>query len=188
MAAETHDARTTARILRVNHGGEHADIRIYRGQIAFARLTCPDLLPFLRETLRHEERHLAIFRTLMPARKARPCRLMWLFGMGGAALGWITGLIGRGGVLACTEVVERTVHRHLQDQLQWLDGRDDELAAAIRDIQVEELQHLTFAESRRAPAGAVGRPLDTAIGVATEAVIWLTTRGESVRLARALVV
>lgn len=186
MVSGAQDARTTTRILRVNHGGEHAAIRIYRGQIALARLTCPELLPFLRETRRHEERHLAIFRALMPARKARPCRLMWLFATGGSALGWITGLMGRGGVLACTEVVERTVHRHLQDQLRWLYGRDDELAGAIRDIQVEELQHLGFAETRRMPTGAAGRLFDMVIGVATEAVIWLTTRGESVRLAHVL--
>jgi len=186
MLAVTDPGRTAARILRVNHGGEHAAIRIYRGQIALAGLTCPDLLPFLRETVAHEERHLRIFRDLMPPRSARPCRLMWLWAIGGGALGLGTALMGREAVLACTESVERTVHSHLQDQLRWLDGRDDELAAAIRDIQVEELEHLAFAERERRANGPLHRLLDRTISVLTDLLIWLTTRGDSARLARQL--
>lgn len=53
-----------ARILRVNHGGEHGAIRIYSAQIALARMRAPDLLPFLRHTLEHEREHLARFRAL----------------------------------------------------------------------------------------------------------------------------
>ena len=47
-----------ARILRVNHGGEHGAIRIYRAQIAMAKFRAPDLLPFLHSTLAHEQEHL----------------------------------------------------------------------------------------------------------------------------------
>ena len=38
-----------ARILRVNHGGEHGAIRIYRSQIALAGWRYPDLAPFLTQ-------------------------------------------------------------------------------------------------------------------------------------------
>lgn len=92
----------TARILRVNHGGEHGAIRIYRAQIAMARLRCPSLLPFLQDTLSHEEKHLAAFRAMMPTRAAKPCRAMWIWSVGGGLLGVITGLMGREAVLACT--------------------------------------------------------------------------------------
>lgn len=101
-----------ARILRVNHGGEYGAIRIYRSQIAIARWRCPELLPFLTETLAHEQTHIAQFRGLMPARASKPCRMMWLWGVGGLILGGVTALLGRQGVLICTEAVERTVHRH----------------------------------------------------------------------------
>jgi demethoxyubiquinone hydroxylase (CLK1/Coq7/Cat5 family) len=44
--AQVHDnltaARTIARILKVNHAGEHGAIRIYRSQIAIARWRAPD--------------------------------------------------------------------------------------------------------------------------------------------------
>jgi demethoxyubiquinone hydroxylase (CLK1/Coq7/Cat5 family) len=44
--AQVHDnltaARIIARILKVNHAGEHGAIRIYRSQIAIARWRAPD--------------------------------------------------------------------------------------------------------------------------------------------------
>jgi ubiquinone biosynthesis monooxygenase Coq7 len=175
-----------ARILRVNHGGEHGAIRIYRAQIALAAWRYPDLAGFLRETLSHELRHLATFRALMPARESRPCRMMWLWGMGGSVLGAATGLLGRRAVLVCTEAVERTVHHHLDAQLRYLDGRDAELAGAIREIQREEEGHLDFAVTHRGRKGWLSNALDSVIAGLTETLIWLSTQGDSVRLAREL--
>jgi ubiquinone biosynthesis monooxygenase Coq7 len=175
-----------ARILRVNHGGEYGAIRIYRSQIAIARWRCAELLPFLHETLAHEQSHIAQFRGLMPARASRPCRMTWLWGVGGLLLGAVTALLGRQGVLICTEAVERTVHRHLDDQLRHIGYSDPELAQVIRQIQREELGHLAFAVEHRGAKSALDRALDALICVATEALIWLSTRGDSLRLAREL--
>jgi len=47
-------ARTIARILKVNHAGEHGAIRIYRSQVAIARWRAPDVVPQLEEMLAHE--------------------------------------------------------------------------------------------------------------------------------------
>ena len=174
----------TARILRVNHGGEHGAIRIYRAQIAMARRRCPDLLPFLSETLAHEERHLAAFRTMMPARAAKPCRAMWIWSVGGGLLGLLTGAVGREAVLACTEAVEGTVHGHLDDQLRYLGARDPELAALIRDIQAEEVGHMEWARDNRKGAGS--GVIQAVVAATTEGLIWLSTRGDSLKLAREL--
>ena len=175
-----------ARILRVNHGGEHGAIRIYRAQIAIARWRCPDLLPFLSETLAHEESHVVRFRELMPARGSKPCRLMLVWGAGGMMLGALTALIGRRGVLVCTEAVERTVHHHLDDQLRHVAQADPELANTIREIQRQELEHLNFAVAHRGPQSLASRMLDAGICALTEALIWASTRGDSLRLAREL--
>lgn len=175
-----------ARILRVNHGGEHGAIRIYGAQIALARMRAPDLLPFLRHTLEHEREHLARFRALMPDRAAKPCRLMWIWSVGGGLLGAITGLFGRQAILICTEAVERTVHRHMDEQLAYLGDGDPEMSAAIREIQAQELQHLRYAQASRGEASLATRALDAVIVGATEALIWVSTRGDSVRLAREL--
>ena len=179
---------TVARILKVNHGGEHGASRIYAAQIAAARLRCPDLVPELAELLAHERRHEQTFLALMPSRAARPCRLMPLWAVGGLALGLMTGLLGRTGVYICTEAVERTVHRHLDHQLAWLAAdparADPELTAAIVAIQTEEEGHLAWAAERRPPQTGAARALYGAVAATVEALIWLSTQGESERLGR----
>ena len=45
------DALTIARILKVNHAGEYGAIRIYRAQVAVARLLYPDMVQPLAEML-----------------------------------------------------------------------------------------------------------------------------------------
>lgn len=179
---------TIARILKVNHGGEHGAVRIYTAQIAAARLRCPDLVSELADLLAHERRHEQMFFALMPSRAARPCRLMWLWGLGGFALGLMTGLLGRTGVFVCTEAVERTVHRHLDHQLTWLGAdpsrADPELAAVIAAIQKEEEGHLAWATEHRPPQTSLTRMLYLVVAATVEALIWLSTQGESRRLER----
>ncbi|HYE47406.1 MAG TPA: demethoxyubiquinone hydroxylase family protein [Caulobacter sp.] len=172
--------RLIAGILRVNHGGEHGAVAIYRGQILAARLTARELVAPLSTILAHEIRHRAVFQALMPDRRARPCRLMLLWSLGGGLLGLATGLLGRRAIMTCTAAVERTVHQHLADQKHWLAGRDEELALAIAEIEVEELEHLAFAEA----GGPAEGPLARMIEAVTETLIWLATRGGSTRLAR----
>lgn len=170
-----------ARILRVNHGGETGAILIYRVQRLISRLRAPDLLPFLAEALTHEREHQARFRALMPDRQSKPCRMMWIWSVGGGLLGVVSALLGREAILACTAAVERTVHRHLEDQLKWAADNDPELHHTIRDIQIDELAHLEFAVTQRRTAGLAW--FDNLICGLTEALIWVSTRGDSHRLA-----
>ena len=64
------------RIIQVNHAGENGAISIYRQQIIEARRRYPELLPWLEETLGHEQTHRDRFLKLMPERGARPCPAM----------------------------------------------------------------------------------------------------------------
>lgn len=178
--------RTIARILKVNHAGEHGAIRIYTGQLRIASLAAPDLVSFLTETRDQEIRHAEAFRQAMPIRQARPCRAMWIWGLGGYALGMGTALLGRRAIWVCTAAVEATVHRHLDDQLRYLAHRDSELHGIIADIQAEEVQHLNTALQALGPASRVDRILARSISLLTEAVIWLSTNGDSRRMAHAI--
>jgi ubiquinone biosynthesis monooxygenase Coq7 len=179
---DARDRLTIARILKVNHAGEYGAIRIYRAQLWLARRLYPDVVAFLEETLGHEIEHCAMFRNAMPQRNARPCRIMTLWGNGGFVLGFLTALLGRRGVWICTAAVEATVHRHLEEQLNFLIDRDAELHGLISAIQEQELMHLRHAEQRIGMSSAASRLLSAVIAKTTDAVIWLSTWGDSTRL------
>jgi 3-demethoxyubiquinol 3-hydroxylase len=180
------DALTIARIVRVNHAGEFGAIRIYSAQITVCRWLWPDCLPALSEMLKHERNHCAIFRAAMPSRKSRPCRVMQFWSYGGWLLGCLTALLGRQGVWACTAAVEAAVHRHLDDQLYFLRDRDPQLYGIILSIREEELAHLHHAEEQLQSPGMVLQFLRRTIALATDGLIWLSTWGDSNRMARAL--
>jgi 3-demethoxyubiquinol 3-hydroxylase len=180
------ERRTTARILKVNHAGEYGAIRIYRAQAWVARRLYPDVVDFLQETLQHEIRHCSLFLNAMRDRSARPCRLMSLWGNGGLVLGFLTALLGRQGIWICTAAVEAAVHRHLDDQLFYLHGRDAELYSLIHSIQHEELAHLNYAQKRIVNDAVWARALTLFISDCTDLVIWLSTWGESSRMSKEL--
>lgn len=180
------DALTIARIVRVNHAGEFGAIRIYSAQLWMARHFLPDCCPALTEMLQDERSHCAIFRATMPSRNSRPCRIMQLWSVGGWVLGFLTACLGRNGVWACTAAVEAAVHRHLDDQLHFLAARDPELHRVILSIRAEEIAHLKHAEDCLREKRASLRVLRDAISVLTDMLIWLSTWGDSTRMARAL--
>jgi ubiquinone biosynthesis monooxygenase Coq7 len=170
----------------VNHAGEFGAIRIYSAHIAVAARPCPDVVPALSEMLSHEKKHYTAFRDAMPARNSRPCRIMSPWSWGGWLLGFLTALMGRQAIWICTAAVEAAVHRHLDDQLHFLQSRDLELRDVILSIRVEELAHLHHAEERIEAKGPGPGALRRLITVATDAVIWLSTWGDSSRMARDL--
>jgi len=178
--------RMVKRILRVNHAGEQGAIAIYGAQIARARSHYPDLLPWLEETLGHEKKHRDTFLALMSTRAVTPCPVAGIWSAGGAVLGFLTALFGRRGVVICTAAVERTVHKHMVEQIAYLNGRDDALADGIRQVQVEEDAHLAFAEANHDPRAPFARALAVAVEIVTDILIWLATRGDSARLSAAL--
>jgi ubiquinone biosynthesis monooxygenase Coq7 len=180
------DALTIKRRVRVNHAGEFGAIRIYSAQILVARGLCPDTMPKLTEMLGHEREHCKLFFAAMPARGSRPCQVMQFWSWGGWLLGFLTALMGRQGVWACTAAVEETVHHHLDDQMFFLRGRDPELHHLIESIRAEELAHLQYAEQNLMQGSRIQPLLHTVIGVATGVLIWLSTWGDSARMARAL--
>jgi ubiquinone biosynthesis monooxygenase Coq7 len=182
----TDDALTVARIVRVNHAGEFGAIRIYSAQIAIAKQRFPDIVPALETMLGHERSHCAMFHAVMPERQSRPCRVMSFWSWGGWWLGFLTALAGRRPIWICTAAVESAVHRHLDDQLHFLKGRDAQLHDIIESIREEEESHLHHAEDSIGRLGPADRLLYGFIALATDTVIWLSTWGDSTRMSRAL--
>jgi ubiquinone biosynthesis monooxygenase Coq7 len=174
------------RILRVDHAGEHGAVSIYTAQIAGLGARHAELQRWLEQTLAHEMRHRCAFRDAMPDRRAKPCRALIVWSAGGWLLGRLTALLGPDAVMACTAVVEATVHGHLKSQASFLDRVDPPLAALVREIQVEEDDHLAFAERHHDANAPLARIIRTVVAAATETLIALSTRGDSLRLDRAL--
>jgi ubiquinone biosynthesis monooxygenase Coq7 len=162
-----------SRILKVNHAGENGAIHIYAGQAFIARLTAPSLVPELLEFKSHEERHRAIFWAELSARGRPRCRSYFLCGIGGLALGFVTGLFGRAAMAATTVAVERVVLRHLHQQIAELSSVDPKATAAIQSVVAEEqAHHDQSALHIRAGRGWL-KVLQPLVAVATESVIWL---------------
>jgi 3-demethoxyubiquinol 3-hydroxylase len=177
--------KTIARIMKVNHAGEYGAIRIYSAQLLVSKIIHKDLVPFLEHTLSHEIEHAQKFIAAMKVRQARPCNAMSLWGIGGWILGFVTACMGRNAIMICTEAVESAVHKHLQDQIRYLDGKDSELQNLILDIQKEEIEHLEYAQ-QRIKRSWLAKPLSSFIALSTDVVIWLT-QGDVTRMKRAIV-
>ena len=175
---------TIRRILKVNHAGETGAIKIYAGQIAVAQRLFPSIVPELDQMRLDEIEHCRLFREAMPARDARPCRVMSLWSLGGYVLGFGTALLGERMVWVCTEAVESEVHRHLEHQLHFLKTRDPELHDLIASIQDQELAHLKEAQEHQVSRKGllVVGGLRT-IGLLTGMMIWLSTWGDSTWMA-----
>jgi len=178
-----NDAAILRDILRVDHAGEAGAIRIYTMQIRIAGRVAPDLLPMLHRALADEIDHRDTFAVELRRYGLTPCAALPLWWLGGTALGFATALLGRDAILTCTEAVERTVHRHMDDQVAWLRERDAAMGDAIAAIREQEVGHLDEAV---AAGGARPRWLDAMVAGATEALVWLATYGASARLVRAL--
>lgn len=177
------DQQLIRRILRVNHAGEFGAIAIYTSQIRRAEKMASVHTAWLQETRRHEIGHRDTFFLAMPSRGAKPCRLMRVWNVGGGILGSLTGLFGDSGILACTSAVERTVHSHLEEQIAFLESRDPDLAGIVRTIQAEELEHLAYAEGSMEKTNFFSQCLEACISIATETLIAISTRGDSLTLA-----
>ena len=174
--------RAVARIAKVNHAGEYGAIRIYGAQILVSRLLWPKLVPLLTELHSHEIAHCRVFREAMPERRARPCRIMPLWSAGGWVLGFVTALTGPKMIWACTEAVEATVHRHLNDQIAYLEDRDEPLRRSILAIRDEEEGHLSLAKSHIGVPNRLTALLERVIERCVEGAIWMSTWGDSSRM------
>ncbi|MBB4572848.1 demethoxyubiquinone hydroxylase (CLK1/Coq7/Cat5 family) [Rhizobium lentis] len=104
---------------------------------------------------------------------------MAFWSLGGYLLGFLTALGGRNTVWICTEAVESTVHRHLEDQLAFLEAGDPELHGLIASIQEEELAHLRQAEKNQTARGMSHTLLLPVVAALTDLMIWLSTWGDS---------
>jgi 3-demethoxyubiquinol 3-hydroxylase len=124
------------RVMKVDHAGEHGAVNIYRAQLLACRWRKSDITSELKEVLDHE-----IFAAELTRRVRPRCRSYHLCGLGGFALGLVTGLCGRASIAATTVAVETVVLRHLEAQISTLHSVDSAAVSAIRSIIDDERAH-----------------------------------------------
>jgi 3-demethoxyubiquinol 3-hydroxylase len=80
-----------ARMLRVDHAGEHGAVRIYEGQLAV--LGNRPVGAVIRRMAKQEQAHLETFDRMLPERRVRPTLLSPLWSVAGFALGAATAML-----------------------------------------------------------------------------------------------
>jgi 3-demethoxyubiquinol 3-hydroxylase len=161
------------RILRVDHGGEHGAVNIYKAQAFICAWRASDLVDQLKIFRAHEERHRDLFADELRQRGVRQGIGFRLCGLGGYVLGLITGLIGRSAVAATTYAVERVVLRHLSEQLDYLRDEDRGAYAIVQSIVAEEQMHHDLASVGARRGRFWPLIMIPVVSAATEIVIWV---------------
>lgn len=162
------------RILKVNHAGEYGAVNIYRAQILVGSIYAAGHLDVLRDFAEHEKRHLAIFAAELDRREIRRCRNFHLCGIGGFTLGFLSALLGRRAVMACTAAVETVVLKHLEEQLAALaETGDAEAHVAVAKIIEDEKHHQAVGHAGENRDCIFYQPFVAIIKASTEMVIWL---------------
>ncbi len=163
---------TPKKILKVNHAGEFGAINIYRSQIFFSKIFMKDLVPLLESFLEDEKRHLELFWDEIKRRNGIKCKSYYLCGLGGYAMGFISSLLGRKGIMACTWAVESVVVDHLKGQLLYLmQVNDTQAYETVKSILDDEINHREEGLQKGGTSNVFYQPLRCAISVFTEGVI-----------------
>lgn len=130
-----------------------------------------DYVPLLEGFLKDEERHLKVFWNEIQRRQGVKCKSYWLCGLGGYFMGFLSALLGKPGVMACTWAVEAVVTDHLHNQLTYLDDIGDrEAYDAVQSILKDE-QHHRDTGLNEGGKNLLFAPFRFAISMFTEGVI-----------------
>ena len=162
---------TPEKMIKVDHTGENGAVNIYRAQTIGARLFARDLLGEIKENQAHEERHREIFANQLHRWGVRKCVSFHLSGLGGFALGLVTGLMGRQAIHATTFAVENVVLQHLEHQLDYLKHADPDAFSCVAAIVADEQEHHDHAKTNLKPNYWLNKGLIFIIKMSTEAVI-----------------
>lgn len=132
---------TPKKILKVDHAGEFGAINIYRSQIVVSKILRREYVPLLEKFMEDEKKHLNLFWEEIKRRNGIKCKSYWLCGMGGCFMGFISALLGKKGIMACTWAVESVVTGHLERQLVYLEKAGDKEACNVVQAILEDEEH-----------------------------------------------
>lgn len=163
-----------ARIIRVDHAGEHGAARIYDGQLAV--LGDSPVGEVIRRMAEKERSHLDTFDRLIVERRVRPTALSPVWHVTAFALGAATALMSERAAMACTVAVEEVIDEHYASQVERLGDDEAELRETIEDFRADEIEHREIGLDHGAEDTPGYRALTAAIKTGSRLAIWLSSR------------
>lgn len=187
-------------MIRVDHAGETAAVKIYEGQLWALRGTpaaetiavrwhvdnfaaptspAPKFCVILQKMKDGELEHLKTVEDLMKRRRARPTLMLPLANIASFVIGAGSAMLGKQAAMACTEAVETVVGRHYNEQIRELLERgydEKQLAEAFKKMRDDEMEHLDTAVAHDAQRAPLYNVLSTAVKAWCTAAIWIAKR------------
>mgnify|MGYP001808197955 FL=1 len=165
------------KIIRVDQAGEVGAQQIYKGQkLIFKILKNNKDFQEVSRMADEEKEHLDYFNNLANDRNIQPTKLAPIFEVGAFAMGIGSALLGRKAAYVCTEAVEEIIEDHYDNQIDQLDGVDEEIKKKIMKFKEDEIDHKNTAinmGSQTAPGYNILRKI---VNSTTKAAIFLAER------------
>ena len=144
---EKTNKKNLEEIIRVDHAGERAAIKIYEGQLLALKTIKQDevLKDKIEEMKEHEKEHLEYFEKEIQKRKIKPTYMLPLWDVMGVALGFGSALLGKKATMLCTASVEEVIDGHYKNQLKKLGNDEKDLKKKIEKFKEDEVNHKNIA-------------------------------------------
>ncbi|CAJ1010402.1 putative Ubiquinone biosynthesis protein COQ7 [Leishmania naiffi] len=123
-------------VIRVDHAGEVAAVRIARHQLEWMS-PLDDAFPITQEILDDEIVHQDVMTELAERHGVRTTTLDPLFKLGAFLLGSGTAVLGKEAMMCCHAAVEITIFDHYNDQLRELEVLEDK-CSGMKESEVEK--------------------------------------------------
>jgi ubiquinone biosynthesis monooxygenase Coq7 len=160
-------------MVRVNHAGELAAVKICEGQMAAYDSSDLSVVTSIEHTIEHELEHLRYFKDKIRA-GMKSTVMLPLWDRISYALGYIAGKFGATGIAICTYAVEREIAAHYTEQLEVLPA--GELRNAVQKFYDDEVGHRDGAAQFLADIGFVGNTVAALISFGCRVAIEISKR------------
>jgi len=175
---EKTNKKNLEEIIRVDHAGERAAIKIYEGQLLALKTIKQN--DFLREKIEemkeHEKEHLEYFEKEIQKRKIKPTSLLPLWDLMGVALGFGTAILGKKATMLCTASVEEVIEKHYENQLKKLGEDEKDLKKKIKKFKQDESNHKNIAQESGASSKGVYSIMDKIIKTGSRIAITISEK------------
>ena len=138
MKSPLSKAQLISQIIRVNHAGEYAAMRIYNSQ-AFVFKKDREFNKMINHMKEQEQYHLDYFTNALDKHNVQPTKFLPVWKLASSILGYSTALMGKKAAMACTVAVEDVISQHYQQQIEQLE--EGEMKEVIKKFRQEEIEH-----------------------------------------------